>query len=134
MEELEKENRALRDIVQKYLAEIEKLKGLPPPKKSLWQRFKDWWKKKSWAVILSNGGGLVSTVKEKLIKIIQDLDDDTAKKLLEEIDDILLQLELENDSEFMETVRRIESGEEELIPHEEVKKKYKLWSIGQNVH
>jgi len=68
----------------------------------------------------------VSTVKEKLIKIIQDLDDDTAKKLLEEIDDILLQLELENDSEFMETVRRIESGEEELIPHEEVKKKYKL--------
>ena len=76
--------------------------------------------------ILSNGGGLVSTVKEKLIKIIQDLDDDTAKKLLEEIDDILLQLELENDPEFMETVRRIESGEEELIPHEEVKKKYKL--------
>jgi len=68
----------------------------------------------------------VSTVKEKLIKIIQDLDDDTAKKLLEEIDDILLQLELENDPEFMETVRRIESGEEELIPHEEVKKKYKL--------
>ena len=68
----------------------------------------------------------MSTVKEKLIKIIQDLDDDTAKKLLEEIDDILLQLELENDSEFMETVRRIESGEEELIPHEEVKKKYKL--------
>jgi len=65
-------------------------------------------------------------VKEKLIKIIQDLDDDTAKKLLEEIDDILLQLELENDPEFMETVRRIESGEEELIPHEEVKKKYKL--------
>jgi len=47
IEELEKENRALRDIVQKYLAEIEKLKGLPPPKKSLWQRFKDWWKKKS---------------------------------------------------------------------------------------
>ncbi|RKX48366.1 MAG: hypothetical protein DRP38_04880 [Thermotogae bacterium] len=68
----------------------------------------------------------MSTVKEKLIKIIQDLDDDTAKKLLEEIDDILLQLELENDPEFMETVRRIESGEEELIPHEEVKKKYKL--------
>ena len=66
----------------------------------------------------------MSTVKEKLIKIIQDLDDDTAKKLLEEIDDILLQLELENDPEFMETVRRIESGEEELIPHEEVKKKY----------
>ena len=47
MEELEKENRTLRDIVQKYLAEIEKLKGLPPPRKSLWQRFKDWWKKKS---------------------------------------------------------------------------------------
>ena len=68
----------------------------------------------------------MSTAKEKLIKIIQDLDDDTAKKLLEEIDDILLQLELENDPEFMETVRRIESGEEELIPHEEVKKKYKL--------
>ena len=65
-------------------------------------------------------------MKEKPIKIIQDLDDDTAKKLLEEIDDILLQLELENDPEFMETVRRIESGEEELIPHEEVKKKYKL--------
>ena len=47
IEELEKENRALRDIVQKYLAEIEKLKSLPPPRKSLWQRFKDWWKKKS---------------------------------------------------------------------------------------
>jgi len=47
IEELEKENRALRDIVQKYLAEIEKLKGLPPPRKSLGQRFKDWWKKKS---------------------------------------------------------------------------------------
>ena len=47
IEELEKENRALRDIVQEYLAEIEKLKGLPPPRKSLGQRFKDWWKKKS---------------------------------------------------------------------------------------
>jgi len=66
----------------------------------------------------------VSTVKEKLIKIIQDLDDDIAKRLLEEIDNILLQLELENDPDFMDTVRRLEVGEEELIPHEEVKKKY----------
>jgi len=68
----------------------------------------------------------VSTVKEKLIKIIQDLDDDIAKRLLEEIDNILLQLELENDPDFMDTVCRLEVGEEELIPHEEVKKKYEL--------
>ena len=47
IEELEKENRALRDIVQKYLAEIEKLKGLPPPRKSFWERVKGWFKKKS---------------------------------------------------------------------------------------
>ena len=68
----------------------------------------------------------MSTVKEKLIKIIQDLDDDIAKRLLEEIDNILLQLELENDPDFMDTVRRLEVGEEELISHEEVKKKYEL--------
>ena len=68
----------------------------------------------------------MSTVKEKLIKIIQELDDDTAKKLLGEIDDFLLQLWLESDPDFMETIHRIEVGEEELIPHEEVKKKYEL--------
>ena len=68
----------------------------------------------------------MSTVKEKLIKIIQELDDDTAKKLLGEIDDFLLQLKLESDPDFMETIHRIEVGEEELIPHEEIKEKYEL--------
>ena len=46
IEELEKENRALRDIVQKYLAEIEKLKGLPPPKKKWRERIKAWFTRK----------------------------------------------------------------------------------------
>ena len=46
MEELEKENRSLRDIVQKYLAEIEKLKGLPPPRRSWRERIKDWFVKR----------------------------------------------------------------------------------------
>jgi len=31
--QVEKDNRALRDIVQKYIAEIGKLKGLPPSRK-----------------------------------------------------------------------------------------------------
>jgi len=46
IEELEKENYALRDIVQKYLAEIEKLKGLPPPKKKWRERIKAWFTRK----------------------------------------------------------------------------------------
>ena len=46
IEELEKENHALRDIVQKYLAEIEKLKGLPPPKKSWREKIKEWFKRR----------------------------------------------------------------------------------------
>ncbi|MCD6463819.1 MAG: hypothetical protein J7L52_09060 [Thermotogae bacterium] len=62
------------------------------------------------------------TAKEKLINIIQNLDERVAEKLLEELDDILLQIELENDPDFMGTVRRVEAGEEELIPHEEVVK------------
>ena len=64
----------------------------------------------------------MSSVKEKLIEVIQSLDDDTAQKLLEELDDILLEIELQNDPEFMETIRRLEAGEEKLTPHEELLK------------
>lgn len=39
--------------------------------------------------------------KEKLIKIIQELDDDIAEKLFEKVDDLLLQLEIENDPEVL---------------------------------
>ena len=40
--------------------------------------------------------------KEKLIKIIQELDDDDiAEKLFEKVDDLLLQLEIENDPEVL---------------------------------
>ncbi|MCD6340661.1 MAG: hypothetical protein J7L51_01765, partial [Desulfurococcales archaeon] len=72
-----------------------------------------------------HGGGLVSTVKEKLIKIIQDLDDDTAKKLLEEIDDFLLQLELENDPETLRAFEEAKEGKN-LIPHDKAMKKLGL--------
>jgi len=67
----------------------------------------------------------VSTVKEKLIKIIQEPDDDTAKKLLEEIDDFLLQLEIENDPETLKAFEEAKEGKN-LIPHDEVMKKLGL--------
>jgi len=67
----------------------------------------------------------VSTVKEKLIKIIQGIDDDTAKKLLEEIDDFLLQLEIENDPETLKAFEEAKEGKN-LIPHDEVMKKLGL--------
>ena len=40
IENLEKENKALSELVQKYLYELEKLKGLPKPKGSLMNWFK----------------------------------------------------------------------------------------------
>jgi len=43
----------------------------------------------------------VLNTKEKLIKIIQELDDDIAEKLFEKVDDLLLQLEIENDPEVL---------------------------------
>jgi len=43
----------------------------------------------------------VLNAKEKLIKIIQELDDDIAEKLFEKVDDLLLQLEIENDPEVL---------------------------------
>ena len=50
-EELRKEVRHLRELVELYLSTImdvsEKLKGLPPPRKSFWERVKGWLKKKS---------------------------------------------------------------------------------------
>ena len=67
----------------------------------------------------------MSTAKEKLIKIIQDLDDDTAKKLLEEIDDFLLQLELENDPETLRAFEEAKEGKN-LIPHDKAMKKLGL--------
>ena len=72
-----------------------------------------------------HGGGFVSTVKEKLIKIIQDLDDDTAEKLLEEMDDFLLQLELENDPETLKAFEEAKKGKS-LIPHDKAMKKLGL--------
>lgn len=66
----------------------------------------------------------MATAKEKLIHIIQDLDEESAQRLLDQIDDYLLQLSLENDREFMELVERIKDGKEELIPHDEVLKRY----------
>ena len=66
----------------------------------------------------------MSEAKKKLIEIIQKLDDEVAERLLEEFDDILddimLEIELENDPELWETLKSIEDGTAELIPHEEV--------------
>ncbi|HEW93062.1 MAG TPA: hypothetical protein ENF81_11085 [Thermotogaceae bacterium] len=59
--------------------------------------------------------------KEKLIRAIKELDDKTVEKLLEEWDDILLQLHLESDEEFLKTVEKARKGED-LISHEELKK------------
>ena len=55
----------------------------------------------------------MSTVKEKLIHIIQ--------RLLEEIEDILLQYELESDPETLKALREAKKREN-LIPHEEAMK------------
>jgi len=66
----------------------------------------------------------MSAVKEKLIKAIQKLDEETAKRLLDELDDILLEIELTNDPEFMNTVRSIENGTAKLTPHEEILKEF----------
>jgi len=63
----------------------------------------------------------MSTVKEKLIHIIQSLDDELAVRLLEEIEDILLQYELESDPETLKALREAKKGEN-LIPHEEAMK------------
>ncbi|HBT39059.1 MAG TPA: hypothetical protein DEA64_02945 [Pseudothermotoga sp.] len=46
IEDLEKENRALRDLVQKYLYELEKLKGLPKPKETLLEKIRRWFRVK----------------------------------------------------------------------------------------
>jgi len=63
----------------------------------------------------------MSTVKEKLIHIIQSLDDELAVRLLEEIEDILLQYELESDPETLKALREAKKREN-LIPHEEAMK------------
>ncbi|MCD6443072.1 MAG: hypothetical protein J7L28_03825 [Thermotogae bacterium] len=55
----------------------------------------------------------MSMVKERLIHIIQ--------RLLEEIEDILLQYELESDPETLKALREAKKGEN-LIPHEEAMK------------
>lgn len=46
IEDLEKENKALREIVQKYLFEVEQLKGLPKPRDSFFSRISKFFRRK----------------------------------------------------------------------------------------
>ena len=61
------------------------------------------------------------SAKEKLIDKIRQIDEKTANRLLDEWDDILLQLELEADEEFLKDVEKARRGEE-LIDHDQLKK------------
>lgn len=65
------------------------------------------------------------SAKERLIEIVRKLDEETAKKLLDEWDDILLQLELEADEEFLEDVEKARKGEN-VVSHDELKKELGL--------
>lgn len=67
----------------------------------------------------------MSAIKEKLINIIQNLDDKLAQRLLEELDDILFQYELENDPETLKAFKEAKEGKN-LIPHEEAMKQLGL--------
>ena len=61
--------------------------------------------------------------KDALMEKIRNLDKKIAKKLLDERDDILLQIELESDESFLEDVERARNGEK-AIDHDELKKEF----------
>jgi len=63
----------------------------------------------------------MTDVKEKLTKAIEALDDRLAEKLLQEWEDILLQLKLENDPEFLKDVEKARQGEN-VVDHNALKK------------
>jgi len=67
----------------------------------------------------------MTKVKEKLIKAIENLNDELAQKLLDEWDDILLQLKLESDEEFLKDVEKARHGEE-LTDHEDLEVRYMI--------
>lgn len=46
IEDLKKENQALRDLVQMYLSVLNEIKGLPAPKKSFWEKLTSFFKRK----------------------------------------------------------------------------------------
>ena len=58
--------------------------------------------------------------KDALMEKIRNLDEKIAKKLLDERDDILLQIELESDESFLEDVERARNGEK-AMDHDELK-------------
>ncbi len=74
---------------------------------------------------ISEGDKRLTKVKEKLISAIVNLNEDMAQKLLEEWEDILLQLKLESDKEFLKDVEKARRGED-LIDHETLKQQLKL--------
>ncbi len=53
------------------------------------------------------------------------IDEETAKKLLDEWDDILFQLELESDEEFLKDVKQARKGKD-VINNDELKKELGL--------
>ncbi len=71
---------------------------------------------------ISEGDKRLTKVKEKLISAIVNLNEDMAQKLLEEWEDILLQLKLESDKEFLKDVEKARCGED-LIDHETLKQR-----------
>ncbi len=66
-------------------------------------------------------GEPIISVKDRLIEKIKQLDEKTAEKLLDEWDDILLQLELESDEDFLNDVEKARKGEG-VIDHDQLKK------------
>ena len=67
----------------------------------------------------------MKSVKDKLIEKIERLDEKTAEKLLDEWDDILLQIELESDENFLSDVEKARRGEG-VIDHDQLKKELGL--------
>ena len=61
--------------------------------------------------LLRESGRMLSA-KDKLMEKIRLIDEETAKELLDEWDDILLQLELESDEEFLKDLEQARKGED----------------------
>ena len=65
----------------------------------------------------------MTDAKSASMEKIRNLDEEIAKKLLDEWDDILLQIELESDESFLKDVESARNGEE-LMDHDELKKEF----------
>ena len=67
----------------------------------------------------------ITKVKEELLEKVKELDDNMARRLLDEWEDILLQIKLESDEDFLKNVEEARKGIG-LTDHEDLKKELGL--------